>query len=72
MPQMSFGSGTTGAWVCLFIYSKVFELGDTLFIVLRKVSDDDEEVFVNYYVLDDEIFKTVIKTSDYGDFHMQT
>eukprot|EP00742_Colponemidia_sp_Colp-10_P001462 GILJ01001572.1.p1 GENE.GILJ01001572.1~~GILJ01001572.1.p1 ORF type:complete len:298 (+),score=23.06 GILJ01001572.1:90-983(+) len=31
-----YGSGACGFWVALFIYSKYFELIDTLFIVLRK------------------------------------
>jgi len=30
------GSGATGFWVQLFIYSKVIELGDTFFLVARK------------------------------------
>ncbi len=32
----SWGSGPTGLWVMLFIYSKIPELVDTVFIVLRK------------------------------------
>ncbi|RYH12715.1 elongation of very long chain fatty acids protein [archaeon] len=32
----SWGSGPTGLWVFLFIYSKIPELIDTVFIVLRK------------------------------------
>ncbi len=32
----TWGSGTTGFWVMLFIYSKIPELIDTVFIVLRK------------------------------------
>jgi len=35
-PQLSWGTGTTGFWVMLFIFSKIPELIDTLFIVLRK------------------------------------
>ena len=35
-PTSSWGSGPTGFWVMLFIYSKVPELIDTVFIVLRK------------------------------------
>ncbi len=34
--EISYGSGATGLWVCLFIFSKVPELFDTAFIVLRK------------------------------------
>jgi hypothetical protein len=32
----SWGTGPTGFWVMLFIFSKVPELIDTVFIVLRK------------------------------------
>lgn len=32
----SYGTGPVGFWVCLFIFSKVPELIDTVFIVLRK------------------------------------
>lgn len=35
-PAMSFGSGSTGLWVQLFILSKFPELFDTLFIVVHK------------------------------------
>lgn len=35
-PIDSWGSGPTGMWVMLFIFSKVPELIDTVFIVLRK------------------------------------
>lgn len=35
-PMETWGVGTTGFWVMLFIFSKTPELGDTLFIVLRK------------------------------------
>lgn len=34
--DQSFGSGANGFWVMLFIYSKVPELFDTFFIVMRK------------------------------------
>lgn len=34
--QDTWGSGPTGLWVMLFIYSKIPELIDTVFIVLRK------------------------------------
>jgi len=34
--EISYGSGATGLWVCLFVFSKVPELFDTAFIVLRK------------------------------------
>jgi elongation of very long chain fatty acids protein 6 len=34
--EQSWGSGPTGMWVMLFIFSKVPELIDTVFIVLRK------------------------------------
>ena len=33
---MEYHSGPVGFWTFLFVLSKVFELGDTLFIVLRK------------------------------------
>jgi hypothetical protein len=36
LPVESWGNGTTGLWVMLFIYSKIPELIDTVFIVLRK------------------------------------
>lgn len=35
-PKYTWGIGPTGFWVMLFIYSKVPELVDTVFIVLRK------------------------------------
>ena len=35
-PIVSWGKGTTGFWVMLFIFSKVPELIDTVFIILRK------------------------------------
>ena len=35
-PQMAWGVGATGLWVQLFIFSKIPELLDTAFIVLRK------------------------------------
>ena len=36
IPTESWGNGPTGLWVMLFIFSKVPELMDTVFIVLRK------------------------------------
>jgi len=33
---VGYGSGATGLWVALFIFSKYFELVDTVFLVLRK------------------------------------
>jgi elongation of very long chain fatty acids protein 6 len=35
-PKVSWGNGPTGFWVMLFIFSKIPELIDTVFIVLRK------------------------------------
>lgn len=35
-PTQSWGEGDTGLWSMLFAFSKLFELLDTLFIVLRK------------------------------------
>ena len=35
-PLESWGTGVTGFWVMLFIFSKIPELIDTVFIVLRK------------------------------------
>ena len=35
-PEDAWGAGPTGLWVMLFIYSKIPELVDTVFIVLRK------------------------------------
>lgn len=35
-PEIAYGSGSTGLWCFLFTISKVFELFDTLFIVVRK------------------------------------
>ena len=35
-PTESYGTGPTGFWVMLFVFSKVPELIDTVFIVLRK------------------------------------
>lgn len=35
-PAKEWAHGTTGFWVCMFIFSKIPELVDTVFIVLRK------------------------------------
>jgi len=35
-PDISYGDGAAGLWVMLFAVSKVFELIDTVFIVIRK------------------------------------
>lgn len=35
-PKVTYGDGACGLWVMLFIFSKVPELVDTLFIILRK------------------------------------
>ncbi|CAN0011991.1 unnamed protein product [Pylaiella littoralis] len=35
-PTMWYGSGAVGLWTQLFILSKIPELGDTIFVVLRK------------------------------------
>lgn len=35
-PMVAWGAGPSGLWVFLFIYSKIPELIDTVFIVLRK------------------------------------
>jgi len=35
-PNSSYGEGACGLWVMLFIFSKVPELVDTFFIVMRK------------------------------------
>lgn len=37
--------GVTGFWCCLFAISKVYELGDTIFIVLRK----QQLIFLHWY-----------------------
>lgn len=34
--DQTFASGVSGYWTYIFVLSKVFELGDTVFIVLRK------------------------------------
>ena len=36
IPTNAWGNGPTGLWVMLFIFSKIPELIDTAFIVLRK------------------------------------
>jgi len=41
----SYFEGPTGFWAILFTVSKVYELGDTLFIVLRK----QELIFLHWY-----------------------
>lgn len=41
----SFFDGPTGFWAVLFTVSKIYELGDTLFIVLRK----QELIFLHWY-----------------------
>lgn len=41
----AFYNGATGFWVMLFAFSKVYELGDTLFIVLRK----QNLIFLHWY-----------------------
>ena len=35
-PPAYYGSGYSGFWMMLFVYSKFFELVDTVFLVLRK------------------------------------
>lgn len=35
-PTVTWGSGATGFWVMLFVFSKIPELLDTVFIVLRR------------------------------------
>lgn len=35
-PVYTYGHGACGVWIFLFIYSKYFELLDTVFIILRK------------------------------------
>eukprot|EP00752_Nemacystus_decipiens_P010720 g9543.t1 len=35
-PTMWYGSGAVGCWTQLFVLSKIPELGDTIFVVLRK------------------------------------
>ena len=35
-PKNSFGQGASGLWIQLFVYSKIPELLDTLFIIARK------------------------------------
>ncbi len=41
----SYTKGPTGFWTCLFTVSKLYELGDTIFIVLRK----QNLIFLHWY-----------------------
>jgi elongation of very long chain fatty acids protein 6 len=44
-PQMVFGDGATGLWCLLFTLSKVVELVDTLFVVLKG----KQPIFLHWY-----------------------
>jgi len=44
-PQMTYGSGSTGLWVQLFILSKFPELVDTFFIIIHK----KKLIFLHWY-----------------------
>lgn len=43
--EVAYGDGACGLWVMLFIFSKVPELGDTIFIVFRKT----KLIFLHWY-----------------------
>ena len=34
--QFAVSSGPAALWICLFVFSKIFELGDTVLLILRK------------------------------------
>jgi hypothetical protein len=43
--EPSYGHGAVGLWTMLFIYSKIPELGDTVFVILRK----NNLIFLHWY-----------------------